>query len=1365
MQKDTISRQSVRNPLPSTIAGKPVHSGAKSQAAHPVQIQRAEKPYVKTLGVLSGQLKELEHLNTGNVAGILHFFENFKNAESAIGQALADAKKQGAPALELSSFIESLTRFIVHFGEALASNGEESGGHDMQNRFNSLTLSQLNLDGCRAICMGLSLCASPTGGVIFNEDQIFRIRLPLQHITENLLTRAEKLDMSRGDYKNGALLDILNYLSRGLKGRLLSPSPIIKQVFNDALQTIHGWLDNNKVDLDPRQLGKCAVLLDIMINQLHDLVDTGHTRNRDCIIDCIRQICREPVLAALTPKTDAVTIQSICNLVKNSIECEILSGIASPESEWPPSLQQLARLISQIPVTNLAQNEGRTLSNCSNFLRILGENRISLMTVPFSNASRQIIVCINSPDFLQHHPSAQTVSNLMSFVKICDRKLEKGKLESSVREDRQKALKIAADRLLSELLLKPGMSVQFQSPHAIGGVLSGLAYLLEHKLVDISSVRGKNITTFLTALLNKAAHIPADAWSAKSSGITAAAVNLLLHQTWIWQDQKFTDAWDNLQSLANLRGSEYAKMDEEDERSASTRGAATANAPPDVDDSASLSWESPKTQRPAEKPFKIVDVPLKIQGTVIKEKEPVSSIKGNAGVTSPATQIPPKTKLPVQQPEKSQPALSSKGKQQRAQQAPKKGADTLKIKAEVAKTFLDFINKGDTKLAELQKLWKEHGGSDLLAGAFSDNAIIAALKNGNEETVAWLLAPETEYKITDKVKVVMQVVDADMFNVKNPAAFKNAFSQFLATLIDKDKETLRNRIAGSKPPPSPEPLLILHECRILDLYDTTQKNLILKFYPKIPKIITQNRGALDDLYPFALVHNVVPFDPRKLVSIIWDKLTIELVSHLLESPANSKGELAKKCNMLLLAALSGDIDLVKLVLKSPQLNINDRSESGYTALHAAVFRNLPEIVEFLLAQKGIDCDLECTENSCTPLATAVRSSNIAMVELLLDHGKADPNRTVEVRDKVDVEPSKHHPSLHAENKPRATPLDVAVIAGDPKIVQLLLTYGANANLCSYLDATALQLAATSANADVVATLIGHNGIDLDAQTQNGTSALHLAVNRGDEGIVKLLLHAGARPDLQNEIGATALGTAVYHGNLAICNSLIETNPNIINDFFSVNKDGSEKATPLIEATRKGDITLVESFLQHPEVDIHATNKHGSTAARMATFANNVNILGLLLNNSKFDPSREIDRTTGFTLLHVAAGTGTLQTMSRLVEDGRFDLNQFTNNDESPLMFAVARGDWKIIEYLLRIEKIDPTKRSKTTQLSPLSIAAIQGNIAAVEAILKRKNLLIGIDVMTFKRQFDLMTKNQKFLPDYTTALAIWQELRDYKPEK
>jgi len=202
-----------------------------------------------------------------------------------------------------------------------------------------------------------------------------------------------------------------------------------------------------------------------------------------------------------------------------------------------------------------------------------------------------------------------------------------------------------------------------------------------------------------------------------------------------------------------------------------------------------------------------------------------------------------------------------------------------------------------------------------------------------------------------------------------------------------------------------------------------------------------------------------------------------------------------------------------------------------------------EQLKQLLAEHGKDINQPCPSEKCTCLHMAVISGSDPIADLLLEHG-ADP--TVQADDEMGITPMhmaamfgrltfiqkclKLFPrSVNTVDKTNATPIMSAALYNQYKALELLLDNGANPNIKEHNKfRNVLHVALTGDNEgcyNEIAKLILSRGCDVNAQDASGFTALHMAVNMGDESLCSLFLNYGADPKVTTNHGANAISLA------------------------------------------------------------------------------------------------------------------------------------------------------------------------------------------------------------------------------------------------
>jgi ankyrin repeat protein len=262
---------------------------------------------------------------------------------------------------------------------------------------------------------------------------------------------------------------------------------------------------------------------------------------------------------------------------------------------------------------------------------------------------------------------------------------------------------------------------------------------------------------------------------------------------------------------------------------------------------------------------------------------------------------------------------------------------------------------------------------------------------------------------------------------------------------------------------------------------------------------------------------------------------IEMIDLLLERGADPANEEA------LLQAMSQSIDLVQRLLRSFSVRYPyGNGHYGSRALSRAVReQNLPLVRAFLQANIPVDGGAiwENSDEGTTPLAIAIDGDDLAVVEMLLTK-VVDLNRIV-----------RFDGLYYREMRDRQTALLVAVSAGNPQIVQLLISRGANVNLAARggIERTPLQMAAEKGHLGIVQLLI-ENGAEVNAlpAMKGGATALQLAAIGGYIGVAEELLGQGASINAPGSdiFGRTALEGAAEHGRIDMVQYLLNAGAEI-----------------------------------------------------------------------------------------------------------------------------------------------------------------------------------------------------------------------------
>lgn len=308
---------------------------------------------------------------------------------------------------------------------------------------------------------------------------------------------------------------------------------------------------------------------------------------------------------------------------------------------------------------------------------------------------------------------------------------------------------------------------------------------------------------------------------------------------------------------------------------------------------------------------------------------------------------------------------------------------------------------------------------------------------------------------------------------------------------------------------------------------------------------------------------------------------IEVIRLLLDAKADvdSKSNLGQ--TPLHLASINMKSEAVGFLLMRGS-DVNEADKEGWTALHNAAYNGHAMVVETLL-QKGALIDAQIQSGS-TALHVAAKDGHTNVIELLLRHG-------ANIQDISSA----------------GSALHFAVYGGHVSTVHSLLNHGIDPALRDPLGATALHVAAESPEntTEIIEILLEYN-TDLNAVTQEGETALNLAIRQKSEGVIKTLLEHNADCDITPKDGWRPLLAAVATGEMNIVRLLLDHGVNV----NAVNEVGW---TPLMFTADRGYDKIMEMLLG-AGADLHLRTAINQTPLHKALYHGSKPAIKLLLSH-------------------------------------------------------------------------------------------------------------------------------------------------------
>jgi ankyrin repeat protein len=222
---------------------------------------------------------------------------------------------------------------------------------------------------------------------------------------------------------------------------------------------------------------------------------------------------------------------------------------------------------------------------------------------------------------------------------------------------------------------------------------------------------------------------------------------------------------------------------------------------------------------------------------------------------------------------------------------------------------------------------------------------------------------------------------------------------------------------------------------------------------------------------------------------------------------------------LIFAAEKGHLTTVQALLSAPDIDIDAQISNGVTALYLAALNGKDEFVKALI-NKGANVNVR-TNDGWTPLVSAAEKGHLTTVQALL--GAPD----------IDID---------AQNVSGATALIFAAMHGHLTTLQRLIEKGANVNITDNGGWTPLMLAIEKGHPTTAQALLSVPGIDINAQTSDGVTALYLAALNGHYDLVKALIDQGGDVSIGAHDGWTPLMLAIAKGHMTTAQAILESTP-------------------------------------------------------------------------------------------------------------------------------------------------------------------------------------------------------------------------------
>jgi len=269
--------------------------------------------------------------------------------------------------------------------------------------------------------------------------------------------------------------------------------------------------------------------------------------------------------------------------------------------------------------------------------------------------------------------------------------------------------------------------------------------------------------------------------------------------------------------------------------------------------------------------------------------------------------------------------------------------------------------------------------------------------------------------------------------------------------------------------------------------------------------------------------------------------------------------------MLCSACASGDVSVVRNLLRTKTFSVNARDPSGRRPLHLAAASGSVEVIALLLASQADVTAVDADGN--TALEDALENHKLEAVDFLLLHNGT--RKMDGLADRI---------------------CSLASLAGDTAAIKRLRTLlvGLDGVVPTHNQdgRTALHVAASHNNVEAIPILLDEAQVDVNAPDPTGMTALQVAFHSGHDECSKVLLERGA------VMGTFAAGDAMCKAAAGDDVALLRR---LLQHKCDINAENRNKRRALHLAASCGNIAAACFLVEQPGIEMDAEDMFGNTA--------------------------------------------------------------------------------------------------------------------------------------------------------------------------